>query len=378
MSYYNQVFERLVVTATLVAACTTTMGQANFGEEGYVLEYLPDDILATMESEDELWAEQIKTAAESNDGDAVLFYLLDVDRRRWSAQRITVAFLGGDAQLHRDIVTATKQITDNCAIEFDFGSDSNNGIYRAWSRDDKIHSADIRVSFDFARQYFSLVGNDSKNGNVGKDNAKYGGRPHQTSLSLGSFDSKRPDNWEGVIRHEFMHALGVLHEHQNPLGACESVFRWEDDGGYEKAKGRDKYGVQRPYVNNGIVYRPGIYTYLQGAPNFWSIPKIDSNLRTVGEYGDASSLDRRSNLLYRFESFFYVNPVGKSLEDNPCVPLGDGINLSDDDIAGLQLMYGKRRSDTRAISAELLKELKNVNLERLPEGLPKEFLLENK
>ena len=56
----------------------------------------------------------------------------------------------------------------------------------------------------------------------------------QRSLNLGGFAIQKPQNWMGVVRHEFLHALGFEHEHQSPVSVCETEFRWDDDSGYDK------------------------------------------------------------------------------------------------------------------------------------------------
>ena len=61
----------------------------------------------------------------------------------------------------------------------------------------------------------------------------------------------RPAGWEGTTRHEFLHALGVHHEHQNMRGPCQAAFRWEDDLGYQPT--RDQRGA---YIADADGLRP--------------------------------------------------------------------------------------------------------------------------
>jgi hypothetical protein len=80
--------------------------------------------------------------------------------------------------------------------------------------------------------------------------------------------------------------------------------------------------------------RPGIYTYLAGAPNHWTREKVDHNLRPRPADGAiVGDFDRASVMLYRFPDLFYQTVP------SPCSPLGAGIELSDGDIAGLRRIY---------------------------------------
>lgn len=260
------------------------------------------------------------------------------DLRRWRpGETLTVAFLGGDTHLHRDIAEATRAITDACHINLDFGLDEATGSYRTWSEDDKEYRADIRVSFD-RDGYWSLVGTDSVDPKIGDPSEDEGGRPHQRSLNLGDFTSYRPPDWVGTVRHEFLHALAFEHEHQNMRGPCSADFRWEDDDGYELTLDTDERAVP-----DAQGRRPGIYTYLAWFPNYWPKEEVDNNLLTQEDPGAVvGPFDPASVMLYQFPPIFYRT------ENSPCAPTGDGIELSEGDIRGLRLLYGDRPEDLEA------------------------------
>jgi hypothetical protein len=295
---------------------------SGLSEEDILLESLPEHVLSTMEVRNRWFARS------SSANPAGEFFVVE-DLLRWiPGQTVRVAFLGGDAGLHRDIAEATRQISEACNIRLDFGFNQSTGEFRTWSTDDQEYAAEIRVSFD-EDGYFSLVGTDSISSNIGSADETVGGRPHQRSLNLEGFHIQRPASWRGTVRHEFMHALGFHHEHQSPNGGCDEEFRWQDDPGYQPTK--DASGR---YVRDSQGRRPGIYTYLAGYPNFWSKSTVDHNLRSLPPSGlTAGAFDQRSIMLYRFPALFYrSNP-------SPCAPIGNGESLSDGDREGLLHLY---------------------------------------
>lgn len=294
-------------------------------DDEFVMDDLPESVMAALEVRD-------KYLRSLGSGYAGLEFMV-ADKQRWEpGSSIRVAFLSGSKELHKEIADATKQITDCCNIILDFGVD-DEGNYRSWSEEDKEYQADIRVSFDMKGNW-SLVGTDSRDSQLGRKADKAGGRPHQRSLNLGGYDVYRPMNWKGTVRHEFLHALGVKHEHQNMRGPCQSEFRWEDDEGY-----RPTQDSREMYVKDSEGRRPGIYTYLAGFPNFWSKAKVDHNLLTRNDpNATAGPFDRKSVMLYRFPRLFYKN------QPSPCAPDGAGVELSEGDKRGLVLLYGKAQA----------------------------------
>ena len=152
-----------------------------------VLESLPEDVVASMESRDR-WMASLHYA------EGGLEFLI-ADLQSWApGQVVRVAFLGGSPPLYQAIEEATRPISDTANIVLDF---KQGGSYRTWSTSDMQYAAEIRVSFD-ASGYFSLVGTDSINLHIGLPGQPVGGAPYQRTLNLGGFSVACPAGWEGT------------------------------------------------------------------------------------------------------------------------------------------------------------------------------------
>ena len=314
-----------------------------------VFDWIPEDVQATIDARD-AWLAGLPP------GEAGLAFLVS-DLQRWTPGTVvTVAFLGGSSTLHREIADATKEITDIANLTLDFGPNAAAGQFRTWTTEDAVYSADIRVSFDRAGN-FSLVGTDSISESVGLPTQAVGGRPNQRTLNLGGFDVRKPVRWQGTTRHEFLHAVGFQHSHQNMRGPCEAEFRWEDDEGYVATKDADGRFITDPEGR-----RPGVYTYASGFPNNWDRAKVDHNLRTRELPGRvAGPFDRASVMLYRFEALFYKS------QPSPCSPTGNGINLSPGDARALRLLYPSIGAEVETVADRSAALLNTIAAEARPD-----------
>lgn len=94
-------------------------------------------------------------------------------------------------------------------------------------------------------------------------------------------DNTDDQEWRRVVLHEFGHALGAIHEHQNPSGG----IKW----------------------NLKEVYR-----VFSGPPNSWTKQQIDFNI--VQKYSldqlNATAYDKQSIMLYGFPGSLIVGGVG--------------------------------------------------------------------
>jgi hypothetical protein len=94
-------------------------------------------------------------------------------------------------------------------------------------------------------------------------------------------DDSDDQEWRRVVLHEFGHALGAIHEHQNPSG-----------------------GIQWKLSE--------VYRVFSGPPNNWTKQQIDFNI--VQKYSinqlNASQYDKDSIMLYAFPGALIVGGVG--------------------------------------------------------------------
>lgn len=187
----------------------------------------------------------------------------------WGANypKIRVCFMDGSQALREVVANVAKewQAEDN-SIRLDFGKPGK----RRTCQPENGKEMQIRVSFS-QDGYWSQLG----------QNAVVFVDQKEATLNLGGFMNVTPDQLSdyevGTIRHEFGHALGIEHEHQNPKGGCDNEYNWKL-----------------------------IYSYLEGPPNNWTKETIDWNLRQAsGEDLQLTKFDKNSVMLYQFPPDFY-------------------------------------------------------------------------
>ena len=288
----------------------------------FFIEPLPDQIIAAMEREDRYITSLAKTQSIAPS------YFIEHTKKWPVGGSIKVAFKGGTEALRKKIADAASNITQHANLIFDFKND--DGSFREWTTNDTEYKGHIRVCFDRSG-YWSLVGKDAVNKRIRNSDYSVGGFPKSRTLCLGGFDRNLPSNYKSTVIHEFMHAVGFHHAHQSPNASCDDAFRWDDDVGYEPT-----VTERGAYISDSQGRRPGVYTMMSGAPNYWSEAKVNSNMkpstlraheRTAGEF------DPRSIMLYRFPNNYY-----KPNSTN-CQPVGNGQNLSQKDKEGLNFLY---------------------------------------
>ncbi|MEP7280731.1 MAG: M12 family metallopeptidase [Rubrivivax sp.] len=133
---------------------------------------------------------------------------------------------------------------------------------------DDAPQSDIRISFDENDGAWSYIGTDSRS--IPQNEA---------TMNLGFLDG-------GTAAHEFGHAIGLAHEHQNPAGGIE----WDE----------------------ALVIRT-----MAGSPNFWDEPTTRLNIlqRYRAEQVNGTQFDPASIMLYFFPAEWTRNGVGTAANE---------------------------------------------------------------
>lgn len=160
---------------------------------------------------------------------------------------ISISFLGGDDGLCRRIQAAAEQWTAPgfANLTFQFRDDTKD--------------TDIRIGFVRGAGSWSCIGKTCHQVPKEKATMNFGWlTPESTTQDI-----------EAVVLHEFGHALGLIHEHQNPVGR----IHWNKDV---------------------------IYAELGGPPNYWSKQTIDANLFQPWEAAETNftTVDPTSIMMY--------------------------------------------------------------------------------
>jgi hypothetical protein len=202
-----------------------------------------------------------------------------VTGKLWSPSRRTlrVKFLGGTPAVQEKVKQYANKWSEHIGIKFDFGDHAES---------------EIRVAFVKGGSR-SFVGTDALS------------IPQDTpTMNFGWFDKPQSeDEYSRVIIHEFGHALGMPHEHNNP--------------------------AQNIPWNKEVVYR-----YYEGPPNNWSREKVDTNLfsryeKTLTQF---TEFDKQSIMLY---------PIPKEFVTDPSYVVGMNTKLSETDKQFMSKIYPK-------------------------------------
>ena len=159
-----------------------------------------------------------------------------------------VRFMGGSAQQKKKVQEQAAWWTAHANLQFVF---------------DDAPAAEIRITFDENDGAWSYIGTDAKSIPV-----------NEPTMNLGFLDG-------GTAAHEFGHAIGLGHEHQNPDGGIQ----W----------------------NEAVVIQS-----LSGPPNNWDEATIRHNV--IEKYSvdqiRGTKFDPKSIMLYFFPASWTTNGVG--------------------------------------------------------------------
>jgi hypothetical protein len=191
--------------------------------------------------------------------------------KKWQKGKVLgVAFLDGSKTQRAKVQEHAEMWSKYANVRFNFKGISN---------------AAIRVSFNADPGSWSAVGTDCL---VTEEFPK-----DEPTMNFGWLSDDTDDvEYRRVVTHEFGHALGAIHEHQNP-----------------------KVGIKWNL--------PAVYAYFSGPPNNWSKEEIDFNV--VEKYSitqlNATKFDPKSIMLYAFPAALIVG--GKATAENTKLSSGD-------------------------------------------------------
>lgn len=164
---------------------------------------------------------------------------------RWdNGSNITIRFLGGTPALQKRVRDTALEWTKLANLNFDF---RNGG------------PTDIRIAFAPGKGSWSYLGTMCRRIPEPQPTMNYGWL----------VDASPEEEVRRVVLHEFGHAVGLIHEHQNPKGG----IKWN-----RKAVTKD----------------------LSGPPNRWNAQQIENNMFRYYPPGDvfATSVDPKSIMMY--------------------------------------------------------------------------------
>ena len=179
-------------------------------------------------------------------------------RKKWKSQVITIGFLDDDAD--EDLMDRVKAAAkgwvgpDGANLRFVFLND--------------VSDAEIRISFKLSGSW-SVLGNSALQIPRDRPTMNFGWlTPNSSETQVRS-----------VVLHEFGHAIGLIHEHQNPA--------------------------------EGIPWnKPQVYRDLAGPPNHWDREKVDRNLFAVYDSNvtNHTAVDPRSIMMYPIANSWVTDP----------------------------------------------------------------------
>lgn len=233
---------------------------------------------------------------------------------KWENNReITVSFINGSAFVQGKVKQHVQKWSQYGNVRFRFISGT---------------PGDIRISFYEGQGSWSLIGRQSETFSVDINTGNAVSGKGGPSMNFGWFDESTEDvEFQRTILHEFGHALGLLHEHLNPL----SGIRWNEAkvyAYYMQTQNWSKEMVDRNVLNKYSVTQTN-NTYDPKSIMHYPVSKeLTLDNYEVGWNNDLSSQDKEFIAkLYPFTSTVTpVNPTNPTSPTEPTEPeeTGDG------------------------------------------------------
>jgi hypothetical protein len=204
--------------------------------------------------------------------------------KRWNrGQTLRIKFLDGSKTQREKVKANANTWLQHANIKFDWSGGAG---------------AEIRVSFEADTGSWSAVGTDCLV-------TEYFPKKEPTMNFGWLTDDSDDDEYHRVVVHEFGHALGCIHEHQNPQG--------------------------------GIVWNENaVIAMFRGPPNNWSEEEIRYNV--IDKYSvdqlNATKFDKKSIMLYGFPRQLIKSPASLAKNGTP-----DNGKLSARDRSFIRKMY---------------------------------------
>ncbi len=171
---------------------------------------------------------------------------------------ITIGFLEGDAGLQKRVQAVAMEWTQVANLDFVFKQNA---------------ATDIRIAFAAGKGSWSYIGTVCRT------------IPNGPTMNYGWLTPDSSDvELRRVVLHEFGHAVGLIHEHQNPKGGID----WN---------------------------RPAVIHDLSGPPNNWDEATIENNMFHYYPPGDldATDVDPTSIMMYPIPSSWTLDGFSTGL-----------------------------------------------------------------